>query len=81
MGKILLLVLLGFVAYALWRGAQAKKARPASRDEAAPRRDRSGGVERMVRCERCGVHLPVGEAYLVAGRHYCSAEHAGTEQR
>lgn len=32
--------------------------------------------ERMVRCEHCGVHLPVSDAIAVAGdRHYCSPAH------
>ena len=80
MGKILLLVLLLFVAYALWRGAKAKRARP-DPGAGAARQSSPAHVERMVRCERCGVHLPLGEAYLVADRHYCSAEHAGIEHR
>lgn len=80
MGKILLLVLLVFVAYALWRGAKAKRSQ-ADPGAGGGRQSPPVQVERMVRCERCGVHLPVGEAYQVGDRHYCSAEHAGIDQR
>ncbi|WP_153109610.1 PP0621 family protein [Propionivibrio limicola] len=31
--------------------------------------------ERMVRCEVCGVNVPVSESLLVNGRRYCSAAH------
>ena len=30
----------------------------------------------LVRCERCGVHLPRGEARMQGERLYCSEEHA-----
>lgn len=31
--------------------------------------------EDMVRCDRCGVHLPKSESFLSQGRFYCSDEH------
>jgi len=34
-----------------------------------------GAAEDMVRCERCGVHLPRSESVIAAGKHYCSVEH------
>jgi len=29
----------------------------------------------MVRCETCGVHLPVNEAIKQGAHHFCSLEH------
>ncbi len=35
-----------------------------------------GGVEKMVGCAHCGIHLPLSEALTGADqRHYCSEEH------
>jgi uncharacterized protein len=31
--------------------------------------------EDMVRCERCGVHLPRSESFLSQGRYFCTDEH------
>jgi len=32
-------------------------------------------TELMVKCEKCAVHLPRSEAFLVAGEFYCSKAH------
>lgn len=77
MGKFLLLVVLALVVYALWRGA--KRVGTSDRGAASTRSGAgvaSAAPERMVSCERCRVHLPVGEAVVVEGRYYCSHEHA-----
>ncbi|WP_006787842.1 PP0621 family protein [Thiorhodospira sibirica] len=34
----------------------------------------------MVRCHRCGLHIPVQEAMVRADRYYCSAEHCERDQ-
>ncbi len=69
MSKLLLLIVV--IAGILWflllqrkREAQGKVDAPSARPP-----------EKMVTCARCGVHLPESEALLVAGRHYCCAEH------
>jgi uncharacterized protein len=36
--------------------------------------------EDMVRCERCGVHLPRSEGLLAQGRFYCTPEHQREHQ-
>jgi uncharacterized protein len=66
MGKLLILVLVGLVAYLLWRGLR--------RDTGATQKPPAGG-ERMVDCSQCGVHLPVSEAVEAKGRYFCSDEH------
>jgi hypothetical protein len=35
----------------------------------------SQGIEDMVQCATCHVHLPRSEAFLVAGNFYCSHAH------
>jgi len=35
----------------------------------------AAGSEDMVRCERCGVHLPRSESITTQGRYYCTPEH------
>jgi uncharacterized protein len=68
MGKLLLLVLVGIVAYLLWAGL-SRRAR--SGRETRPRAD----AERMVGCSQCGVHQPVSEAVESGGNYFCSDEH------
>ncbi|HSD43564.1 MAG TPA: PP0621 family protein [Burkholderiales bacterium] len=68
MGKLLLLILVGIVAYLLWKGL-ARNARPGG--ERPPGAD----AERMVGCSQCGVHLPISEAVEFEGKFFCSDEH------
>ena len=35
----------------------------------------ASGVERIVRCAHCDLHLPASEARFASGRAYCSDEH------
>ena len=68
MGKLILLLFLGLLAYLAYKGF-----RPSSRNnEQVPPQQ---GPERMVACARCGVHLPESEAVQTEGRHFCSEEH------
>lgn len=77
MGRILFFVLLAVAAYVAWRwsrlqrpGGQSGQANQ-PRPPAAP----SGEAEAMVRCSRCGVHLPRSEAIASSGAFYCCDEH------
>lgn len=74
MGKYLLLLVFGIVAYLLWKGLR--------RNGSASCRDRSSrDAERMVDCSQCGVHLPVSEAVSGDGRYFCCDEHRRLFQR
>jgi uncharacterized protein len=69
LGRIVVLLILAFVIYLLFRGffrAQVK------RDEAQPPQAKSAVGEDMVTCSRCGVNLPRSEARDVAGALVCS---------
>jgi uncharacterized protein len=66
MGKILLIALIAFAAYLLF-----KKYKKNLEGDAKPPK----AVEDMVRCAQCGVHLPKQESIESEGRFYCSDEH------
>jgi len=71
MGRILLLALLAVIAVWLVRRALGAARRRGA--GAVPPPARTGD---LVRCARCGVHLPRGEARHAEGLAYCSDEHA-----
>ena len=66
MGKIILFLVLAFVAYVVIKGAVRRRRRPTAGDRPP---------EHMVACRRCGVNLPWSEALEEDGRFYCSEEH------
>jgi uncharacterized protein len=67
--KILLLIAIGFVAWAVLRAYQRSLNKP----PAPPRTEVT--AEDMVRCAHCGVNLPRSEAIFSAGDFYCTPEH------
>ena len=72
MGRLIVLIVI--VVAAVWlvkRALRAAEAKDAQR-EAPP----SAASEELVRCARCGVLLPRGEARMSNGVIYCSEEHA-----
>ena len=68
MTKLLLLILLGFVAVS-WFKSQNRPRRDLGRQDDRPE------VEDMVRCKVCGINLPRSEALMSRGRIYCCDEH------
>lgn len=69
--KYLIVLAVIAVVYALWRSQR----RVPDRQGRAAQRARSAAAQDMVRCARCGVHLPKDEALWKAGRSYCSQAH------
>jgi len=70
MGRLLVLILL--VVLAVWAIRRALRAsRAADQPEKRPIEQQD-----LVRCARCGVHLPRSEARQAEGRLYCGEEHA-----
>lgn len=67
-GKILLLIIIGLVVYALIRNYQRSLGKPS-----APAREQP--VEDMVKCAQCGVNLPRSEAIYSGGEFFCTPEH------
>jgi uncharacterized protein len=70
MGRILVLAVLIVIGVWLIRRALL---RSRWRDGQAQHPAREG---ELVRCARCGVHLPKAEARNAGGLEYCSEEHA-----
>lgn len=67
MGKLILLALVVLVVYWVMRGYRRSLDR---RDE-----DEAPALESMVRCARCGVHVPRSESFEGDGAVFCSEEH------
>ena len=69
MGRLVVLVLL--VVIAVWLIRRALRGPSSAKDDVS--RTLKG---ELVRCARCGLHLPRGEARTAGGEAYCSEEHA-----
>lgn len=66
--KYLLLIVIGFVVWAIIRAYQRSLNKPQP-----PAREQT--VEDMVKCAHCGVNLPRSEAIYSGGDFFCSPEH------
>lgn len=65
MSRLLFLLAVAIVVYLLLRSFRRQ----------APKQDVSDSSEEMVRCVKCGVHLPKSESILAGGNFYCSDAH------
>lgn len=65
MSRLLFLLAVAIVVYLLLRSFRRQ----------APKQDVSDSSEEMVRCAKCGVHLPKSESILAGGNFYCSDAH------
>lgn len=78
MARILLLLVIGFLVYALFRGFFKSQLKDKDKEESAGAPD---GVEDMVACTLCGVNMPRSESKEEGGRVTCrdpgSCKHAG----
>jgi len=70
MGKLILFILLGIIAFLLFKSWGRRSGAPGAKDDTPP------DAERMVACARCGVHLPQSESVTVSGKEYCCEEHS-----
>lgn len=68
MGKILLLIIIGLVVYALIRNYQRSLNKSAASAH-------EHTIENMVKCAQCGVNLPRSEAIYSGGDFFCTPEH------
>jgi hypothetical protein len=65
MGKILLFVAAGILAWLLFKGLGKKPGGTASRDAS------TSGPEKMVKCDLCGVFMPESESAQEDGKKTC----------
>lgn len=80
MGKLLSWVLLALLAWGAYRFFLLLKRRAEAaraQNDAAPQ----GGPQRIVSCDRCGVHVPETEAIAEGDRHYCCEAHRDEARR
>jgi uncharacterized protein len=68
LGRIVLILIIAFVIYLIFRGFFRPKVK---KDGEAPLA-KSGKGEDMVQCSRCGVNLPRSEAREMAGKLICN---------
>jgi len=66
---VLALALVYWILKSYRRGVERRGAPPSAK-----------GSEDMVRCERCGVHLPRSESVTTQGRFFCTPEHQREHQ-
>jgi uncharacterized protein len=69
------LLLIGLILLIFWIFR-----RPENRRSRMGRMPATRRPERMVKCARCGVHLPEGESIQEGETHYCCVEHRNTAQ-
>ena len=67
------IVLIILVVLAVWLIRRAFRAKG---NIQTPQSKAPGEVGELVRCARCGVHLPRAEAQLAGGLTFCGEEHA-----
>jgi len=72
-------VLWALVIYLCWRWFTAQKKTVAGAEPTSPEAEE--GVEQMVQCAQCGIHLPASEAIAGPERKlFCSHEHSSQHQ-
>lgn len=77
MARILLLLVIGFVIYLLFRGFF----RSQLKDKDEPPAKRPGDAEDMVACSLCGVNMPRSESKEEGGRVTCRDPQACKQPR
>lgn len=68
--KYILVLLVVWVGYHLWRKGRMADTGPSKSAQSSPAKPMA-----MVACAHCGTHLPSTDALQVGGVFYCSAEH------
>jgi uncharacterized protein len=68
-------LLIGLALVILWFFRRPQNRRSRTAETRAARQP-----ERMVKCARCGVHLPENESIQDGAVHYCCAEHRRAAQ-
>jgi uncharacterized protein len=77
--KYLLVIILVWVAYTIWRARRRDEMRDEMR--AAPPPPAVPAPQAMLRCAHCGLHLPAADALTGDDdKVYCSAAHRRADQ-
>jgi uncharacterized protein len=70
MGRVVFFLLLGIVAYMVWRAMQRRGG-----ERGASGQEQQRVPQAMVSCATCGLHLPRQEALSLGDRYFCCEEH------
>ena len=65
MSRLLFFLAVAVVVYALLKSFRKQ----------TPEQEKTEVVEEMVRCSKCGVHLPRSESIMAAGNYFCCDAH------
>ena len=77
--KYLLVLVVVWVAFMIWRANRQGESRAAPPPPSAP--PAVPPPQAMLRCAHCGVHLPAADALSSpSGKMYCSAAHRQADQ-
>ena len=82
MSRLILLILIGLIANWFWRNLHKQREGSvrgqgdARRGSPFAQKPAQALPEPMVRCAHCDTHLPVSEATMSGGRHFCNPRHA-----
>lgn len=77
--KYLLVIVLVWVAFMIWRARRRDETRATPPPAAAP--PAVPAPQAMLRCARCGLHLPAADALPGEdGKVYCSTAHRQADQ-
>lgn len=68
------LLVLFVIAIGFWM-VSTRSRRPVSRDDKPKARGSKGKPQEMLRCARCGLHLPAADAVADGTLAYCTEEH------
>jgi uncharacterized protein len=71
--RLLLIFIIGFVAYLLIKSYFKKLNQPRRPPEAQAENNASD--KKMLRCDHCGIHVPQAEGVSADDKFYCSDEH------
>jgi len=73
MGRILFFILLGAVAWLVYKSWSAKQLTKDADKPSLPGRNEEAAI---LSCKHCGAFAPMSEGVMLQGRFYCSKAHA-----
>lgn len=68
------------IVFVIWLIVHFAKRLLSSRDK-LPDRQKTDKISRMVRCEKCGLHVPEHEAIQHQGHYFCCKAHQDSDQK
>ena len=70
-GRLLTILLIAWLLYALYKRFIKNKFQAGKNEQNRGPKE----IEKIVKCEKCSIHIPIEEAIKHKGRYYCSKAH------